>query len=252
MNIDEIIQQNKKLTVIVNAHDLLELNDNQYAMYRNAGFGASDSSKLLGINPFSSKDDLIKEKLSLKIDPEISLKASVRKGKELEDMIMHKAEKLTGLEIHKPLFMYGYEHSKLTVNFDGVTIINKDLIPFEIKLCTTYGKKYYNFDKSLTEDISIHDRQFDNNDLMRVMTNNLDTCGFPQYYYTQLQQQIAFLDAPYGVLVVLDDACWTTHLFVTTRNEEMIESIFRTARENEWCIHPLDRIIKEVNKLKER
>ena len=59
---DIILEQCKNLSVVADAATLLEAEDDSYAMLRHIGFGASDSSKLLGINPFTTLNELLEEK----------------------------------------------------------------------------------------------------------------------------------------------------------------------------------------------
>ena len=62
------------------------LTDDEYALIRRQGLGASDSSILLGVNPYKTKDQLIIEKRSKHITDEeraVKLKDAVRKGFDL-------------------------------------------------------------------------------------------------------------------------------------------------------------------------
>lgn len=238
------------LTEIFKVDELLEKNDDQYALLRNVGFGASDSSKLLDINPYNTLDELLKEKRNLRpVKDEIKYKATVRKGKELEDLIMKKVSKILEIEIHKPAIMYGYKDTRLTVNFDGVSNINNILIPVEIKLCTQYGRKYYDFRRAITEDIKTNDFKIKLDDLKLKGTRSIDTCGFPNYYYTQLQQQMLFLEAPYGILGVMDDQNWTMELFLVYKDEDIQRAIQVAEVKHRWNLHTLNEIKNKMEEL---
>lgn len=247
MEIDERIKL-LGITPIIDASKLLEYSNESYAMIRHVGFGASEASILIGINPYKTLEDLRKEKLELTNDPEISYKDVVRKGKDLEDLFMQKASKHFTLDIMKPKYMYKLDnYSRLTVNFDGVTELESYLIPVEFKMCSIYGRKHYDFDKSIAEDVKEeHWRTDIHRFIVMYMTNSLDECGFPPYYYAQLQQQMAFLKAPYGILAVMDDKEWTMHYFITKRNDDMIAEIKIKAIKNTDCLHSEQEILDMI------
>ena len=70
-----------QLTVLV--ENVQALDDEEYALARRKGLGASDSSILLGVNPYKTKDQLIIEKRSKHITDEeraVKMKDAVRKG----------------------------------------------------------------------------------------------------------------------------------------------------------------------------
>ena len=247
--IDELILEIRpNLRVIANAADLLKLNNDKYAMLRHVGFGASDASKLIGINPYNTLEEMLQEKRNLTPpDPAISSKATVRKGKDLEDLIMKKAEKHLGIKIYKPEYMYGYNDTKLTVNFDGVTKIDDNiLIPVEIKVCSNFGRKHYNFDKATKEDINDPNWTTDLLKVSELLSTNTNNCGFPQYYYAQLQQQMLFLDASWGILAVMDDYTWTMHYFATIKNDFMQRDIQIAEIKHRWNLHSEEEIFNKI------
>ena len=49
--------------------------------------------------------------------------------------------------------------------------------------------------------------------------------GIPPYYYTQLQQQIWGLNAPYGYLTVLFEQNWELHSFMVWRDQKTINQL---------------------------
>lgn len=63
---------------------------------------------------------------------------------------------------------------------------------------TIYGKKYY---------------------------NKVARYGIPPYYYTQLQQQIFGLNAPYGYLTVLFGTSWEICSFFIWRDQKVINQL---------------------------
>lgn len=217
-------------TLIENVSDLSE---DEYALARRKGLGASDSSTLLGVNPYKKQSDLIVEKRSKVITDEeraIKMKDAVRKGFDLEPLILQKYTKLTGnVEPIKPTAMYQIKQTPcLTINFDGVGHIDDCLIPIEAKFVTTYGDKYYNREHAFKREFgecSLH-RQ------CRAYTDDIDrikakaeACGIPPYYYTQVQQQMYGLGSPYGLLTALHDKGWETCVYFIPRDEECIRNI---------------------------
>lgn len=245
--IDElIIERCNNLSVVADASILLDAEDDSYAMLRHIGFGASDSSKLLGINPFTKLQELLDEKRNLEpANPAIKNKATVRKGKELEDLIMQKASKHLGIKIFKPKNMYKFGSTRLTVNFDGVTLIKDTLIPIEIKMCSSIGRKYYNFDKALSEDITDPHWTTVLSELSKIKTRD-SNCNFPIYYYTQLQQQMMFLNSPLGILAVLDDYTWTMRYFCVVSDQIMWKEIQVAEIKHRWNLHPEEKILELV------
>lgn len=217
-------------TLIENVPDL---DDDEYALIRRQGLGASDSSVLLGVNPYKQKHDLIVEKRSKVITDEeraIKKKEAVRKGFDLEPLILQKYVALTGNpEPIKPPAMYQIKATPcLTINFDGVNAIDDYLIPVECKFVTTYGDKYYNRNNAFKREFG----ECALNRTCRAYTDSIDrikakaeAVGIPPYYYTQVQQQIYGLGSPYGLLTALHDKGWETVLYFVPRDDECIRAI---------------------------
>ena len=130
-----------------------QVSEEEYAMLRKESFGGSDSSILCGVNLYKTMEQLIKEKNCKYItdeEKEIGNKPIVRKGRDLEPIILDKASKELGIEVHKPTAMFVFkEEPILTLNYDGVGEENEILIPIEAKLVSKYGEKYYNKDKTI-------------------------------------------------------------------------------------------------------
>lgn len=201
-----------------------------YALLRKNGLGTSDSSALLGVNPFTSREELIAEKVRNYITEEekgIGDLTNVRKGRDLEPLIIQKHEKYMGSTIIKPIDMYRHkEFPYLTINFDGVTGTPEQYIPDEIKVVTMYGEKYYDRTKAffnektgftqILEDPSQHNWSIE---------TKAAYYGIPPYYYTQLQQQILGLNAPFGYLSVLFDKSWDLYSFYVWRDDKVISAL---------------------------
>jgi len=230
---DKILEQG---VVEIAIENVQSLSHEDYALVRKNYFGASDSSILCGVNLYKSLDDLIKEKNCKYLTEEekaVGEKPIVRKGYDLEPIILQKAETELNTEIHKPKDMYKFKSvDGLSINFDGVIEEEGKLVPVEAKLVSKYGEKYYN----KLVDIKV----------MKIKTLNVDInkpidtyikqkallLGIPAYYYTQVQQEIAALNAPYGYLAALFDESWTFKLFYIPRDERVIDVIYNRCEEN--------------------
>ena len=220
--------------------------EEEYAMIRRNGLGASDSSVMLGLMTKFNKNTqgLIEEKLRTFItdeEKEIGKKDSVRMGKDLEDLNLQKFGKLHGYEKPvKPQHMYSVnDFEYLTVNFDGVLLEKGVYIPVECKFVTTYGDKGYNRDFSFEREFqTLQSERWEsrvNNPLVQPRIGGLgvsDLCrvradfyGIPSYYYSQLQQQMLALDSPYGYLSALHQKGWELVVYKVPRDEKVIAAI---------------------------
>ena len=212
-----------------------------YAMLRRNGFGASDSSSLLNVNPYKTLADLIKEKASDTMseeEREIGYKVSVRKGNDLEPLIMKKYEYYFGTPTIKPVDMYKFiDYPQMKINFDGVTqTSNGTYFPVEIKVATQWGQKHYNPVKTIfTEQVGIGltpgfaPLPEDVSDRNWSIETKAAHYGIPPYYYTQVQVEMLALNANYGHLAVLFDKDWTLNVFhvwrdITVQNDIIIQS----------------------------
>lgn len=214
-----------KLKVVVeNAASLAREDQTAFREIRRMGFGASDSSIILGVNPFpnSSIDELKKQKLSSVPTPDeirIGNMSSVRKGIDVEPIIINHFEKRFGITVEKPEEMYNIEGTYLNVNYDGIAELEGiGKVPVEVKLMTKYGKKYYDMTKVIAEGEHILSKLHDpltlmSPDIKAHIRNSAQVAGIPVYYYTQLQQQMMGLSAAYGFLAVMDDDQWKLKVF---------------------------------------
>lgn len=225
-----------ELNIEVDIADIDQYENKEYALLRKNGLGTSDSSVVLGVNPYNTKADLIQEKCrDYLTDEELKVGdlSSVRKGRELEPLIIHKHTQVMGRRVIKPTDMYRHkEYPYIKFNFDGVLdkVYNKDgtyqYIPDEIKVVTMYGKKHYQFDKAtFREGIGWQQLpphyELQNNSI----AEKAGMYGIPPYYYTQLQQQIFGLNAEYGFLTVMLETDWLIRSWLVWRDDKTINQL---------------------------
>lgn len=208
----------------------------EYALLRKNGLGTSDSSVILGVNPYNSKNDLIQEKCrDYLTEDELAVgdKSPVRKGRELEPLIIFKHSQIMGRHVIKPVDMYRHkEYPYIKFNYDGVLdkLYNEDgtyqYIPDEIKVVTLYGQKHYDKDKAIFREArgwaTLPPHYEDSNKSIEAKAADY---GIPPYYYTQLQQQIFGLNAPYGFLTVMFDMTWEVVSYFVWRDQRVINQL---------------------------
>jgi len=238
---DKILNKGKLKIAVENVQ---AMSHEDYALVRKDYFGASDSSILCGVNLYKTMDDLIQEKTKKFItaeEKEVSEKAIVKKGYDIEPIILDKAQSELNTEVFKPKDMYTFlDTTGLSVNYDGV--IDKDgvLIPVEAKLVSKYGEKYYN-KTAMNNNLPTINEQTDTS-LEKHIKKQALKIGIPAYYYTQVQQEIAGLDAPHGYLAAMFDDTWTFKLFYVPRDNYVIQCI------KELCKQNIDKIKTTINK----
>lgn len=234
--IEKICEQG---ALVVKVEHIDQVSEEEYAMLRKESFGGSDSSILCGVNLYKTLNQLIKEKNCKYItdeEKEVGNKAIVRKGKDLEPIILDKAAQELGIEINKPTAMFEFkEEPILTLNYDGVAEENQVLIPIEAKLVSRYGEKYYNKDKTLEENKEV-DMKIEGDSLEAHIKRKALRIGIPAYYYTQVQQEIMGLNAPYGYLAVLFDDSWTFKLYLVKADNYVQNKIIDIATKNKDVI----------------
>lgn len=207
-----------------------------YALMRKNGLGTSDSSALLNVNPYTTRSELIAEKCRNYLtqeELEVGDKAAVRKGRDLEPLIISKSEQMFGTRVIKPIDMYRHkEYPWIKFNFDGVmdkTYYENDkyqYIPNEIKVVTLYGQKHYNFKKAwMQEGIGWTPLPDDHSKANNSIETKAAQYGIPGYYYTQLQQQIMGLNAPFGYLTTMLDSSWQVNTFFIWRDNAVINAL---------------------------
>lgn len=196
------------------------MNDKRaFCLARRNGFGASESSIILGVNKWKTITELIEQKCSSEVTQEeldIGEKDNVRKGADLEQLILQKFSDWSGLEVYKPDSQYRFvDNPQLTVNFDGILDMSEGMyIPVEAKYVSARAGNYWKPEKSL---VAIFDSQPLNfhggGDIIQYVTDLSDYYGIPNYYLTQVQQQLAALNAPFGYLAALFDKGWVMRVF---------------------------------------
>lgn len=225
-----------QLDLNIDVPDIDQYENEQYALLRKHGLGTSDSSILCEVNPYTTYAELIQEKCRDYLTPDekaVGDKVAVRKGRDLEPMIIDKFSKIMGKTIIKPSDMYSHkDYPWLKFNFDGV-IDKVDLkdgryqyIPAEIKVVTMYGIKHYDQTKAwYRESLGFMDNPEDYSRGNNSIETKAAQYGIPPYYYTQLQQQIFGLNAQFGYLTVLFDSTWEVVSFMIYRDDACINQI---------------------------
>lgn len=201
------------------------LSPEEFTLIRKNGLGASDASIYLGLmNKWRTRNDLISEKLRLTAtEDEIAIgqKEAVRKGTDLEPLILQKFIDATGLECSKPQAMYRLKnYPYLTVNFDGITEIGDQLIPVECKFVSKYGGKYWNREQRIDPTQPLQDTGKFYMDSSDMWENLHMSYGPPAYYIAQIQQQMLALDAPYGFFSVMFDDGWCHEIYKVQRHSK--------------------------------
>lgn len=215
----------------------------EFAKIRRNGFGGSDSSILLGVNPFKTLQELIIQKASKEISEEekaIRQLAAVRKGNDLEPLIITKSSEALGCKIIKPDDMYRFkEFPYLTMNFDGVAQLPRGhkfakyskhhgYIPNEIKVATIKGQRQYNTALAIysearlyygvepwqTEPLPLNEEQLKT----WPIEKKAEYYGIPQYYYTQIQQEMMALEAEAGLVSALFEVDWHIHIWLVYKD----------------------------------
>ena len=210
-----------RVPVEIAVENIDSVSKEEFTQLRRQGFGGSDSSTLVGVNPFNTITDLIQSKIRTELSEEekaIGKLSAVRKGNDLEPLIINKATEILQTVVFKPPHMYRFkDYPYLTMNFDGVTDMEgKQYIPVEIKVCTYKGEKHYNkfkafYDESLPEPLRME--QPDISEANMSIEERAAHYGIPPYYFTQLQQEMMALDAPYGFIAVLFETDWYVRIF---------------------------------------
>ena len=199
------------------------LGPEEFARIRKNGLGASDASVYLGLmNKWHTRNDLIAEKIRMEPTSEelaISQKENVRKGTDLEPLILKKFIDATGIPCEKPTAMYRLkEFPYLTVNFDGVATIENQLIPVECKFVSKYGGRYWNREQKLNPEKLDEEGIFYLDPHQDLWENLHMSYGPPAYYIAQIMQQMLALDAPYGYFSVIFDDGWSHEIYKVWRN----------------------------------
>lgn len=211
--------------------------NHDFALIRRVGFGASDSSVLLRVNKWKTYDQLIDEKCSKVItddEKRVSAMVNVRKGSDLEPLILAKFEKEFNVECNKPKPMFKIdEHPQLLVNFDGLlTLSNGTIVPVEVKYASPYATKFWDESKAMLHGKLKYPDPINRllgADMAEHIENAALRAGIPTYYYTQVQQQILAAEAPFGYLTSMWDKVWELRTFAIPRDEVVIQELLRVS-----------------------
>ena len=224
---------------IPNIDEVLATDHEKFALLRKNGLGGSDSSSVLGVNPFTSREQLIQSKARDTLtdeEKEVSEKPAVRKGADLEPLIIQKTTNFLQTEIFKPKDMYRFkEHPYLTMNFDGVAEDETGYYPVEIKVVTIYGQKHYNFNKAFydeTQGLLPIPPNYAASTTNTILSKAMQY-GIPPYYYTQLQQEMMALNSSYGLLSVMRDSDWRIFTFYV-HQDPLVQSQLITEGYKVW------------------
>ena len=204
-----------------------KLSNEDFALIRRNGFGGSDSSILLGVNPYTTWDELIKQKASKTLSQEeleTGSQIAVIKGNDLEPLVIDKFEQIFQMKTVKPTDMYVFkEWEYLKMNFDGVTGTPEQYLPVEIKIVTKKGERHYDPFKTIYtehEGFKVLPENYAINPVNSIATKATQY-GIPPYYYTQLQQEMMALNATFGYLCTLWESDWKVRVYLIHKDERV-------------------------------
>ena len=220
---------------VENIAHLAQDNPEEFAMLRRKGFGASDSSVILGVNHWNDLQTLIAQKNTPYVTPEeleVSKKPQVRMGSELEPLILEKTEAIMCAPIEKPTNQYRFkDYPWLTVNYDGVVGFDKeqDFMICEAKCVSSFARKYWDWTKgarTAEERINLPVAPIlHGNNLKDTIQKCSDAIGIPNYYYTQVQQQLIGSKKSLAYLCALDVNNWEVVVFPVLENETVQQAL---------------------------
>lgn len=219
---------NTQLQLYYESVDLLK--GPEFTLIRRDGFGGSDASYLCDVNPYDSLSNIIDQKARRTLTAEeraTGEQLAVIKGNDLEPLIIKKFEQIMNMKCWKPTDMYQFkDFPYLKMNFDGVTGKPEQYYPVEIKVVTKRGERHYNAAAAYYTS----KRGFSLAPPNHSITNNsIETkaalYGIPPYYYTQVQDEMMALNAPYGYLCTLWESTWTVHIYFIWRDPETQRAI---------------------------
>ena len=223
--------------VVPNAADLAAHDKEAFTKIRKQGLGASDSSVVLGVNQWKTVEELIEEKKFdgiTEAEREVGEKENVRKGADLEPIILQKFIEWSGLEVAKPEPMFRLiKYPWLTINFDGLAEIPEGgLAPVECKWISPFAKKYWNLDRAI-------ENWYDGKPYLYGSATSVadhvakesELYGIPPYYYTQVQQQLLGTDENYAFLAALFDKGWDFKVFKIYQDPVLQEALVSKSKE---------------------
>lgn len=226
--------------------------DEEFALLRRQGLGASDASVYLGLQTkWRDTEDLVRNKLSKELTEEeldMRKKLAPKMGHATEDLNLQMFSEFMGLTATKDIKMYKLkEYPYLTINFDGICEEDGKQIPVEAKLVGVFADKYWNFSDWIGRKITdaqshilsaAHDYNgywdappaykgtyFTTSTVLAHCEQAAEIYGIPAYYYAQIQQQMLGLDAPYGYFTVLRLKKMEHHVFKIWADEWLQKKI---------------------------
>ncbi len=239
MKDSDLIAKQKLKIVVADAYEMAKFRQTEFIQLRKNGFGAADSSILLGVNPFTTIEELLAQKRSpVPTEEELAVGQleAVRKGADLEPLILQKFEQWSEQEVYKPDAMYAFtDKDYLTVNFDGVMKLGELYIPVEAKYVSPTGLKHagsWDLSKAINNLGEGSVKTCGGRSIEEHVKEEATLYGIPVYYFTQLQQQIAALDAPFGYLAALVDKGWQLKVFKVFSDAITQNALYDRALEN--------------------
>jgi len=192
------------------------LTEDEYILARKDSFGASDVASLFGIG-FQTLEQVIalkQKKFVTEEEREIGRKPNVRKGKDLEPLILQKTIDRVGVGLVKPDAMFEIMPG-LTVNFDAFDSYG---IPHECKYVTTFGKKDWDIQNYPSARHGAVVDEFYRNDIVEHIKFWAAMSGIPAYYYTQIQTQIMGAEVEIGYICALFEHDWELRIYTVYRD----------------------------------
>lgn len=234
---DKTLAKMLNITIVDENATNKSINDKDaFCLTRRNGIGGSESAVILGVSKFKTLEELIQEKLSTEVtskERQVGQLASVRKGADIEPIILDKFSVWANKEIFKPQAMFRLNNCKaLTINFDGLYFdeMSKQLIPVEAKLITQYGQKYWKRDKTSKGIDTVHNHPlYAGHDIKDHILTISDMYGVPEYYYTQVQQQLIATQSDYAWLVALFDKDWELGVYKIYADGYVQEELIKEA-----------------------
>jgi hypothetical protein len=119
------------------------------------------------------------------------------------------------------------EHLQLTINFDGVCDMAGQLIPVEAKFCSMFADKYWNRGKCIATLQDGKEYIWAGSSIVNHIVEVSELYGIPPYYYTQVQQQMLGLNAPFGYFAVIFDKGWEFGAYKIFRDKLVQDEIMK-------------------------
>jgi len=160
-------------------HNLQQGSD-EWLQFRKTHFGASEASAMLGISPYKSRDELLREKVTgITPDVDEATQRIFARGHDLEELALPIAESIIGDDLYQPTMSVGIDGLPLSCSCDGLTLMQDVL--FECKTL--------------------------NNKLRDALPDSI-----PEMYHPQLEQMMLITGAEKAMFMAYDGElhlhCW--------------------------------------------